>query len=153
MGRPLSESRTARVTLFVLLDVVSIGMGMGVPFFTILLGAPTGWVAARRQKAPLREAMRACFRTALWTSGVSLMLLAIIWLPWVPTLWGSDAEVLKSGVPLILYERRASLAGWLVLMVVVSPILQALLTLSASYVVLMRRPPDADADRTRGEAS
>ena len=139
VNRLLSISRRTRVVLFVVLDVVSIGMGMGVPFFTILLGIPVGWFTARRQRLPLPEAMRKCFRVALSTSAVSLVFLGIIWLPWAPTAWAPEAELLQTGIPMILFDPRASFVGWIALMVVVSPTLQVLTTLSASYVVLMRQ--------------
>jgi len=127
------------IALFLLLDVFSIGMGMGVPFFTILLGIPVGWFSARRAAGPLPDAMRGCLRVALSTSAVTLVALCAIWLPWAPAAWGTKADLLRTGIPMILYEPRASFIGWLVLMVVISPALQVLATLSTSYLTLMRR--------------
>lgn len=130
--------------LFVLLDVVSIGIGMGVPVFTILLGLSVGWFAARRQQAPTPEAMRQCLRVALGTSAVSFVVLAVLWLPWVPMAWGTEAELVETGIPMILYEPRASFIGWITLMVVISPALQVLTTLSSSFVVLMHHGQPTD---------
>jgi hypothetical protein len=41
------------------------------------------------------------------------------------------------GLPLLLYEPRESLIGWLVLMILVSPFLQFLLTVFGSHVTLL----------------
>ncbi len=142
MTRLLSISPKAAVALFVVLDVLTIGpMGMGVPFFTILLGFPVGWFAARRRRAlPVREAMRGCYSVALSTSGLSMAVLAALWLPWLPAAWGTEGELIQTGIPMILYGPRASFIGWIALMVVVSPVLEVLTTLASSYVTLMREP-------------
>lgn len=138
MDRLMAITPKWAIALFVLLDVFSIGMGMGVPFFTIPLGVPVGWFSARRAAGLLPDAMRRCLRVALSTSAVTLVVLCAIWLPWAPAAWGTKADLLRTGIPMILYEPRASFIGWLVLMLVISPMLQALVTLSTSYVTLMR---------------
>jgi hypothetical protein len=146
----MSMSPSVAVALFVLLDVLTVGVGMGVPFFTILLGFPVGGLAARRRLSlPLPEALVACFHVALRTSAFSLIVLGVIWLPWLPTAWGPEAELAKTGVPLILYEPRASFIGWMALMLVISPLAQVLTTLAGSYVTLMRGGGGAASDRTQ----
>ena len=54
----------------------------------------------------------------------------------VPLAFDSGYDFENFGVPLILYEPRASFVGWLVLMILVSPFLQLLTTVFASYVTL-----------------
>lgn len=36
------------VILYILIDIICVGVGMGVPIFCILLGFPLGWYIARR---------------------------------------------------------------------------------------------------------
>ena len=44
-------------------------------------------------------------------------------------------------IPLILYDPSARFAGWLVLMIVISPFLQFLMTLLGAHLALLRRLP------------
>ncbi|MCX6539756.1 MAG: hypothetical protein NT151_12605 [Acidobacteria bacterium] len=39
----IPASRVFRIAAFVAIDVVAVGLGMGVPIFAILLGFPVGW--------------------------------------------------------------------------------------------------------------
>jgi hypothetical protein len=41
------------------------------------------------------------------------------------------------GLPLILYEPKASLIGWIVLMILLSPFAQFLMTLLGSYLTFL----------------
>jgi hypothetical protein len=49
-----------------------------------------------------------------------------------------SVDIANFGMPLILFEPRASFLGWLVLMVVVSPVLQFLVTVFGAHVALLR---------------
>jgi hypothetical protein len=53
-------------------------------------------------------------------------------------LFDPGADLANFGIPLILYEPRASFIGWLVLMIVISPVLQLLTTLLGSHLALIR---------------
>ena len=61
----------------------------------------------------------------------------IIWVPMGRLLFDAGNDFSTSGVPLILYEPRASLIGWLGLMILVSPVLQLLTTLFGAYLTLL----------------
>jgi hypothetical protein len=51
------------------------------------------------------------------------------------------ADIAHFGIPLILYEPVASFIGWIVLMVLISPFLQALAAAFSSSVRLAWFPP------------
>jgi len=80
---------------------------------------------------------------ALLTSAFTLLLMLLIWGPKVGMLLDPAADIANFGIPLILYEPLASFVGWLVLMVLISPFLQALAAAFASSVRLAWFPPKA----------
>ncbi len=55
--------------------------------------------------------------------------MALLWGPAGRMLFDSSADVAEFGMPLILYTPRASFVGRLILMMVISPFLQFLMTL------------------------
>jgi len=122
---------------FILLDLFSIGLGMGVPFFVILLGLPVGWWLARRlgeQTQPLSALLGSLLKYAALTAGFSVLVLAIIWVPTLKWLFDPSLDVANFGAPMILFEPVASFIGWQVLMVIISPFLQFLMTLFGAVV-------------------
>lgn len=135
------ESRWA-LALFVLLDTICVGAGMGVPFFPILFGFVVGWYVVQRLAAAGTELPRMLgkiFSYALLTSAYTFAVLAAIWLPTARMLFDPAADLANFGIPQILYEPRASLIGWLALMIVISPFLQLLTTLFGAHVTLLWR--------------
>jgi len=107
-----------------------------VPFFCILLGFSVGWFGAVRawHFVPGHVgAMRRSLRYALLTSLVTLVIMAAIWGRLVPLMFHPVIDPGNMGLPLLLYEPKASLVGWLVLMIFVSPFLQFLMTVFGSY--------------------
>jgi hypothetical protein len=48
-----------------------------------------------------------------------------------------QADIAHFGIPFLLYEPRASLVGWLFLMIVISPFLQMLTTVFAGNLTLL----------------
>jgi hypothetical protein len=54
-------------------------------------------------------------------------------------LFDPSVNLADFGMPLILFEPRASFIGWLGLMIVVSPALQFLLTILGAHVALLRQ--------------
>jgi hypothetical protein len=121
------------------LDIFCTGVGMGVPILNIQLGFLVGWYLARRavREGDVSPSM---LRTLLVRSLVTVLLtfamMAVICGPWCKVLWDPTYDYTKSGVPLILYGAKASFIGWMVLMVVISPLLQLLTTFSAAVVTL-----------------
>ena len=144
----------AVLAVYVALDVVAIGMGMGVPIFSVLLGFPAGWYAVRiaaarleRERGPADAPppggvsvalLRQVFVYALVASGVTLLAMAALWGRWgLAVLFDPAADYGRLGVPLLLYEPKASFIGWLVLMIVISPVLQLLAMVFGSHVALL----------------
>ncbi len=74
---------------------------------------------------------------AALTSAFTFVGMALLWGPWSALLFDSTAELANLGAPLILYEPLASFIGWLVLMIVISPFLQFLMTLLGSHLTLL----------------
>ena len=150
--RPLSVG--AALAVYVALDVVAIGMGMGVPIFCILLGFPAGWHAVRIAAARLGPErgpadlpppggvsvplLRRVFVYALVASSVTLLAMAVLWGWWgLAALFDPATDYVQLGMPLFLFEPKASFIGWLVLMIVVSPVLQLLAMVFGSHVALL----------------
>ena len=148
MHKLLSLKPIRALALYTLLDVLCVGAGMGVPFFCILLGLPVGWYIARLIAAgpfDTKGALGGTMRGAALTSALTLLLMAILWGPAIARLFGPPEGVSNFGMPLILFEPLASFIGWLVLMILISPFLQFLMTLFAAQATLLwelrQRPP------------
>lgn len=120
-----------------LLDVFAIGLGMGVPVFAIILGAGLGWWLVRRGPGVLpevspvpagpsvpRSALRTLLAQALTVSAVTFIVMLAVWGPSIPFAFDAGFDAAGFGIPLLLYTPHASMIGWLVLMIVVSPLLQ-----------------------------
>jgi hypothetical protein len=147
MSRLLTLNGWVAFAVFVVLDLLCVGMGMGVPICCIALGFPVGWyIAARalRSNPDLRQALRNVLVQALATSGVTLALMAVLWGPVTTMLFDPNADLANFGIPMILYEPLPSFIGWLTLMIFISPFLQLLTTLFTAYLTLTlsarRRP-------------
>ncbi len=126
--------------IFVFLDLVCAGLGMGVPIFCILLGLPVGWYIAQRiatQPFGIKAMLGRTLTGAALTSGFTFVGMMLLWAPWSAILFDPAANLESLGAPLILYEPLASFIGWLVLMIVISPFLQLLLTLFGSHLTLL----------------
>ena len=129
---------------FVIVDILAVGAGMGVPIFAILLGFAVGWIAPTVLSAPGDEGLAVLRRSliaACLTAGFTAALMLLIWGPTVRLLFGPARGLANFGIPMWLYEPRPSFIGWLVLMVIVSPVLQALTTGFAAAVRVAWRPP------------
>lgn len=128
------------LALFTLLDIICIGMGMGIPFFCILFGLPVGWYLVRHVTASttrVHEVLRRVLRYAVVASAVTMLGMLAIWGTTISWLYEPGYDLVNTGVPQILYEPRASFIGWLALMIVISPILQLLTTLFGSYLTFL----------------
>ena len=138
----LSKKRLA-ILIFVIIDILSIGMGMGVPLVTILFGFVVGWTLPVFLELPeeiSRESLKRLLKAGLITSAVSLMVLGLIWLPALSWLADPTRDFVQFGMPLILFEPRVSFIGWIALMVVVSPFLQFLMTVLGAVVRVVYSP-------------
>jgi hypothetical protein len=141
MKKLLALRPFAALGVYTFLDIICIGMGMGVPFFCILFGLPVGWYIVKRltvERAEMREIFRKVLLYAVIAAAVTFLGMLLIWGPLtVGSLSDPTTDFVETGVPMILYEPKASFIGWIVLMVVISPGLQLLTTLFASHLTLL----------------
>jgi hypothetical protein len=147
MHRFVSLDARVVVAFYLVVDVICVGMGMGVPIFCIGLGFLVGWYIAARavfRTADLSEILTRVLIQAVATSAVTFALMAIIWGSVTPMLFDPAADFANFGIPLILYDPKVSFIGWLILMIFISPFLQLLTTLFSSHLTLLvwlrRRP-------------
>ena len=127
-------------SIYVLLDIICVGMGMGVPIFCILFGFVVGWVGTGIATARWGDAetvLGRLFRAAWLTSGITFIGMVLLWGPVTLMLLDPASDFVKFGIPLILYGPKASFIGWLVLMIFISPFLQLLTTLLGGHVRLL----------------
>jgi len=134
--------------VFVLLDVICVGLGMGVPLLCIGLGFLVGWRVARKLDvaglaAP--QMLRRLLLAGAVTSAFTLVVMLVIWGPCVLMLREPDSALANFGMPMLLFEPRPSFIAWLALMVVISPFLQFLMTLLGSCVTLAWRSNETHA--------
>lgn len=128
--------------IYIIVDLLCVGpFGMGVPFFSIILGFPLGWYLAKRLYSPdlrVKVLLNRIFKYAIITSGFTLILMLLIWGMFFPMLWNVNADFANFGIPMILYTPKASFVAWLILMIIISPFLQILTTIFAANLTLIR---------------
>ena len=126
--------------LYIVLDTICIGMGMGVPIFCILFGFIVGWFIVKfvtNSTIDMPLAFRKVLYYAIITAGFTLLTMLLLWGPLTSYLFDPSKDLLNTGIPMILYEPRASLIGWIVLMVMISPFLQLLTMVFSAYLTLL----------------
>ncbi len=126
--------------IFVILDTICIGIGMGVPIFCILFGFIVGWFLVKsitNTISDIPQVMRTVLKYASITVSFTMLGMLALWGPFASYLFDPTKDLANSGIPMILYEPRASFIGWIVLMVLISPFLQLLTTLFGAYLVLL----------------
>ena len=144
MNKFLSRKFLTPLLVFGLLDLFTVGVGMGVPIFAIGLGFVVGWFFPSillNVSSNLRQLLRLCLTAACLTSGFTFLLMLIIWGPVSLMLFDPSADIANFGIPMILYEPTASFIGWIVLMIFISPFLQATSSIFASSIRLVWFPP------------
>jgi len=133
--------RTA-LLIYLSLDVLCVGAGMGLPIFCIALGFPVGWYIGGRvstESADLRSTLRKTLAYAIITASVTFVGMFLLWGRCVVMLFDPAADLANFGIPQILYQPKASFIGWLVLMIFISPFLQFLMTIFGAHVGMLRR--------------
>ena len=139
VDRFLTINTKIALAIYVVADVVCVGMGMGVPIFCIGFGFFVGWYIALRAirgGSNVRQILRTVLVHAVATSVVTFMGMALLWGPTIQLLSDPGYDFANFGIPLILFDPRLSFVGWLALMIFVSPFLQLLTTLFSSYLTL-----------------
>ncbi|MBC8445586.1 MAG: hypothetical protein H8D74_00150 [Chloroflexi bacterium] len=126
--------------IFVIVDLVCIGIGMGVPLACILFGFLVGWYIAKRATITTTNVKDVLWRVlvqALITSAFTFVVMGVIWGSTIVMLFNPSADFQNFGHPFILYDPKLSFIGWLVLMIAISPFLQLLTTIFGSYLTLL----------------
>ncbi len=127
--------------IFAFLDLICVGMGMGVPIFCILFGFLVGWYIARRvtlQEENSKNILKKTFKYAINTSLFTFVVMVVLWGPTIKLLCIPGYDFKNFGIPLILYDPKVSFIGWLVLMIFISPFLQLLSTIFGVYLTLLK---------------
>jgi len=125
--------RFAPFAALALTGVITVGIGMGVPIFAILLGFPAGWWVARTR------GLRAGLVWGASLAALTFAMMAVIWGPKFALLGDPAFDAAAWGIPLVLYTSRASFWGWQALMIVISPVLQFMACATAAALVAARR--------------
>jgi len=114
---------------------------MGVPIFCILLGFPLGWYIARREFAATKDShsmFHNILKSSFLASAFTFLLMIVIWGRAILMLFNPKSDYQYFGHPFILYDPKISFIGWLILMIVISPFLQLLTTIFASFITLIK---------------
>jgi hypothetical protein len=141
MNKILKMSKKKISVIYIIFDMLFVGMGMGVPFFCILFGFPVGWYIAKKSalhENNLSTILNGILKYALYTSLFTLLLMLGIWVPLITILLDPGGDFVNTGIPMILYDPKMSFIGWMILMIFISPFLQLLTTVFASNVTLWR---------------
>jgi hypothetical protein len=115
-------------------------MGMGIPIFNILFGFVVGWYLIKWisiSSLDRQDILRRLLVYASVTATITFVGMALLWGPSVKFFFDPQADIAHFGIPFLLYEPRASLVGWLFLMIVISPFLQMLTTVFAGNLTLL----------------
>jgi len=126
----------------ILINGVCVGAGMGVPIFCIIMGAPYGFLVANKMiKKELQTNRHHHFYSGILKASAllalsTLVFMLIIWIPWVLRSFAPGFDYKNTGMPLILYTLKASFWGWITLMIVISPILQFMTSISSAVAAV-----------------
>lgn len=141
MKKALNLNIKVVAAVYVLIDLLCVGVGMGVPIFCILLGFPVGWYSTRRAvigSKEIKDVLQKVLAYSITTSLFTLIIMAVIWGPTILMFFDPKADFKNFGIPMILYSPRISFIGWEVLMILISPFLQLLTTIFTAYLTLVR---------------
>lgn len=141
MNKVFTINKKAGFLTYMIIDTFLVGIGMGVPFFCILLGFPVGWYLAERSFLSgknSKDILSFILKYSIYTSLFTFMWMVLIWGPVSMMLIDPGADFANFGIPMILYDPKISFVGWIILMVFISPFLQLITTIFASNVTLWR---------------
>lgn len=128
------------LVLFIVIDVFLMGVGMGIPIFNIAFGFVVGWFLIKWVAAGASESTDILKRFLVYSgtsAGVTFLGMFLLWGWWATSVYEPQADFARTGIPMILFEPRASFIAWLVLMIVISPVLQLLTTTFAGLLGLL----------------
>jgi len=126
---------------YILIDILCMGMAMGVPIFCILLGFPLGWYITQRVSVSTEQHYQKyyqIFKYSLLTVIFTFILMLVVWGSAILIHIQSSSDIQNFGHPYILYDPKTSFIGWLILMIIISPFLQLLTTIFGAFITLIR---------------
>ena len=134
------------IILYILIDILCAGAGMGVPIFCILLGFPLGWYITKRVSASTEQLYQkyyTIFKFSLLATIFTFIVMLIVWGSAILIHIDSSSDIQNFGHPYILYDPETSFIGWLILMIIISPFLQLIVTIFAAFITLIRSEEDS----------
>jgi O-antigen/teichoic acid export membrane protein len=137
--------------LYILIDIICMGMGMGVPFFCILLGFPLGWYITKRVSVSTEQHYQKyykIFKVSLLAAIFTFILMLVVWGWTIPKIFDPSFDFQNFGLPNFLYEPKISFIGWHILMIIISPFLQLLTTIFTAFITLIRNEKKSQQQRT-----
>lgn len=137
----LAKSDIKFIATYILIDLLCVGMGMGVPILCILIGFPLGWIVTEKMLTSTKRPgviHEKILKMSFLMSAFTFLLMVAIWGVVAPKLFDPSFDPANFGHPFILYDPTTSLIGWLVLMIVISPFLQLLTTIFGSFMTLIK---------------
>ena len=140
MNKLFTINKRLALGIFLFLDLICVGMGMGVPIFCILFGFVVGWYNVKRVTTSQSQTLTVLRKLLLYagiTSAFTFVVMAVLWGRWALILFDSSTDYSNLGIPMILFDPKASFIGWLILMIFISPFLQLLTTLFVSMLTLV----------------
>ena len=141
MNKLIELNAKGAIIIYILIDLVCVGAGMGVPIFCIFLGFPLGWYITKRVAASteqLYQKYHKIFQFSLFASVFTFMVMLIVWGSAILINIDSLSDIQNFGHPYILYDPETSFIGWLFLMIIISPFLQLLTTIFTAFITLIR---------------
>lgn len=126
--------------LYIICDILCVGVGMGVPVFCILFGFLSGWAIIKiiiSQTSDLEKILEKSIKYGIVTILVTFLFMLIVWGGAIIVFLHNNYDFKNFGNPLILYDPKLSFIGWLVLMIVISPLLQLLTTVFSFYMTMI----------------
>ena len=126
MNRILELNTKTAFAVFVTIDLVCVGVGMGVPILCILFGFFVGWYIAKRAAISTEnvgDILKRALVQAILTSAFTFIVMSAIWGRTIVMLFDPSADFQNFGHPFILFDPKISFIGWLVLMILISPFL------------------------------
>lgn len=128
--------------IYVVIDIICIGLGMGVPVLCVFLGFVVGWFIVgqlTKEAGDLHRLFQRTLKYSLLSVALTFAIMIIIWGRMFLLLFNPNADYVNLGIPLILYDPKLSFIGWLILMIFISPALQLLTTIFAAYITIQRK--------------
>lgn len=129
------------VILYIVIDILCMGAGMGVPIFCILLGFPLGYYITQRVSVSteqLHQKYYQIYKHSLLASIFTFILMLFVWVTAILINVETSSDIQNFGHPYILFNPIASFIGWLILMIIISPFLQLLTTIFAAFITLIK---------------